>query len=165
MKWQNTIDSMVIQDDLVSQLKDRVELANELTEHEISNKSVKKDDSWLKQAANDLGIDDGDSDDEMNAKNLLEFVNGKKDHHLKRNQSKKFSKIKDSNEISKLKYQLKQSLSTPIRYNMRQKYLTSGLVNYADQIVKNKGHESVMGLQKMNLADASKRKNKKKNLK
>lgn len=165
MKWQNTIDSMVIQDDLVSQLKDRVELANELTEHEISNKSVKKDDSWLKQAANDLGIDDGDSDDEMNAKNLLEFVNGKKDHHLKRNQSKKFSKIKDSNEISKLKYQLKQSLSTPIRYNMRQKYLTSGLVNYADQIVKNKGHESVMGLQKMNLADASKRKNKKKNSK
>lgn len=165
MKWQNTIDSMVIQDDLVSQLKDRVELANELTEHEISNKSVKKDDSWLKQAANDLGIDDGDSDDEMNAKNLLEFVNGKKDHHLKRNQSKKFSKIKDSNEISKLKYQLKQSLSTPIRYNMRQKYLTSGLVNYADQIVKNQGHESVMGLQKMNLADASKRKNKKKSLK
>lgn len=69
---------MVIQDDLVSQLKDRVELANELTEHEISNKSVKKDDSWLKQAANDLGIDDGDSDDEMNAKNLLEFVNGKR---------------------------------------------------------------------------------------
>lgn len=165
MKWQNTIDSMLIQDDLVSQLKGRVELANELTEHEISNKSVKKDDSWLKQAANDLGIDDGDSDDEMNAKNLLEFVNGKKDHHLKRNQSKKFSKIKDSNEISKLKYELKQSLSTPIRYNMRQKYLTSGLVNYADQIVKNKGHESVMGLQKMNLADASKKKNKKKYLK
>lgn len=165
MKWQNTIDSMVIQDDLVHQLKDRVDLANELTEHEISNKSIKKDDSWLKQAANDLGIDDGDSDDEMNAKNLLEFVNGKKDHHLKRNQSKKFSKIKDSNEISKLKYQLKQSLSTPIRYNMRQKYLTSGLVNYADQIVKNKGHESVMGLQKMNLADVSKRKNNKKNLK
>jgi len=61
-----------------------------------------------------------------------------------------------------MKYQLKQSLSTPIRYNMRQKYLTSGLVNYADQIVKNKGHESVMGLQKMNLADASKKKHRSK---
>jgi len=45
---------------------------------------------------------------------------------------------------------------------MRQKYLTSGLVNYADQIVKNKGHESVMGLQKMNLADASKKKHRSK---
>lgn len=162
MKWQNTIDSMLIQDDLVGQLKERVDLANELTEHEVSNKSVKKDDTWLKQAANDLGIDEGDSDDEMNAKNLLEFVNGKQDYHLKRNQSKKFSKIKDSNEIAKMKYQLKQSLSTPIRYNMRQKYLTSGLVNYADQIVKNKGHESVMGLQKMNLADASKKKHRSK---
>ncbi|XBW37978.1 hypothetical protein QEN19_003563 [Hanseniaspora menglaensis] len=162
MKWQNTIDNMVVQDDLVSQLKDRVNLANELTEHEVSKKSVKKDDTWLNQAAKDLGLDEDDSEEGVNAKNLLDLISGKKDYYLQKNQSKKFNKIKDAQEIGKLKYELRQILQQPIRYNMRQKYLTSGLVNYADQIVKNKGHESVLGLQKMSLNELTK-KNKRKN--
>ncbi|KAL6927111.1 hypothetical protein ACO0SA_003401 [Hanseniaspora valbyensis] len=161
IKWQNTIDNVIVQDDLISQLKERVKLANEITEHEVSNKSIKKDDTWLAQAAKDLGLDESDSDDDgVNAKNLMSLIAGKKDHFLERNQSKKFNKIKDNQEIGKLKYELKQMLQQPIRYNMRQKYLTSGLVNYADQIVKNKGHESILGLQKMNLTEAGK-KNKK----
>lgn len=161
VKWQNTIENMIIQDDLVSQLKERVHLAIELTENDISNKSVKKDDSWFAKAAEDLGLDENDSDDAINTKNLLEYVSGKKDHFLAKNQSKKLNKIKDSQELGKLKYQLKQSLQQPLRYNMRTKYLTSGLINYADQIVKNKGHKTVLGLNKMSLTEATKKGNRK----
>lgn len=51
----NDVKLLPIEMDLVSQLRPRVELAGKLADARISSTATRKEDSWVKQAAEDLG--------------------------------------------------------------------------------------------------------------
>ena len=144
-KWQKTVPLMPIEVDVVNQLRERCELATGLADHDITSTSLHKDDIWLKKAADDLGID-VDSDDEM------------KDVFLAKNKTKKLNKTMSKEEVKYVKAQLNELLKEPIRKDRRKKYLTGGLVNLADNLVKKRGHESIVGHNKVDALEVLKKK-------
>lgn len=149
MKWQKTISLLPIESDILAQLKDRSTLASELADNEIATNSLHKDDNWLAKAAEDLGID-VDSDDEN------------KDVYLAKNKTKKMNKTisKDQAKFDKMK--LNELLAIPLRKDRRQKYLTGGLVNLADHLVKKRGHNGIIGHEKTDALSTLKNKKRRK---
>lgn len=150
-KWQQTVPLLPIEMDIVQQLRQRSDLASELADHEIASKSLRKDDNWLRNAADELGIDI-DSDDE------------EKDIILAKNKNKKLNKVVDKNEAKSMRAELNSLLKMPIRKDLRRSYLTGGLVNLADSLVKKRGHNNIIGYERTDALDViknGKKKNKK----
>ena len=113
-KWQKTVPLLPIETDIVSQLRERTRLASELADHEMASSSLRKDDNWMKQAADDLGIDI-DSDDED------------KDSILHRSKTKKINKTMGKDDVKYTRAKLNELLRQNLRTDMRKKYLTGGL--------------------------------------
>ncbi|CCE65650.1 hypothetical protein TPHA_0M00750 [Tetrapisispora phaffii CBS 4417] len=131
-KWQNTVPLLPIDLDVLAQIRERSHCASELADNDIASTSLRKDDVWMKKAADELGID-FDSDDEI------------VDTFLAKNKTKKMNKTMERNDMRMTKIQLNNLLSKPIRKDMRRKYLTGGLVNLADNLVKKRGHKNIIG--------------------
>ncbi|CEP64234.1 ATP-dependent RNA helicase LALA0_S10e05556g [Lachancea lanzarotensis] len=134
-KWQKDVPVFPIEPGVLSQLRDRGAIANELAEDQLATRSLTKDANWLKKAADDLGIE-LDSEDES------------KDIILAKNKVKKQGKQLGKQEVKDLQFQLKQMLKKPIRKDLRKSYLTGGSTNLADDLVKNTGHASIIGHKK-----------------
>ncbi|CDO93223.1 unnamed protein product [Kluyveromyces dobzhanskii CBS 2104] len=147
-KWQNDVPMLPIEPDIVSQLRERSRIAAELADDEIATKSLHKDDNWLKKAAEELDIELDTEDEE-------------KDQFLARNKTKKLNKQLDRNESKSLKHQLAELLQTPLRKDLRKTYLTGGLTNLADSLIKNKGHNSIIGHEKVDALETLKSKKRK----
>ncbi|CAI5756518.1 unnamed protein product [Candida verbasci] len=135
---RNDVKLLPIEMDLVLQLKPRVSIASKLADASIASTATRKEDSWVKQAAEDLGIDDIDGLDEF------------EDDIIKKQRKRKESKSLTKNEIGALKYELKELLANPIRKNTRRSYITSGLTNLAHQMITGAHHEEVLGHEKVN---------------
>lgn len=148
IKWQKTVPLLPIEYGIISQLRDRSEIASKLADHEIATHSLNRDENWLKKAAEDLGID-VDSDDEQ------------RDVHLAKNKKKKQGKTMDKAEVKYAKAELNELLATPLRKDMRKKYLTGGLVNLADSLVKKRGHQAIIGESSTAALDVLKQKKRK----
>ena len=58
LNMHNDVKLLPIEMDLVSQIKPRVEISSKLADASISSTATRKEDSWVKQAAEDLGLDD-----------------------------------------------------------------------------------------------------------
>ena len=149
IKWQKTVPLLPIEYGIVSQLRDRSEIASKLADHEIAMHSLSRDENWLKKAAEDLGID-VDSDDEQ------------RDVHLAKSKKKKQDKTMNKAEVKYAKAELNELLATPLRKDMRKKYLTGGLVNLADSLVKKRGHQAIIGEDSTGALDILKQKKRKK---
>lgn len=130
-----------IDHDIVSQLRERVTLASKLGDASMSSTATRKEDSWLKQAADDLGID--------NLSDLEEF----EDDVIKKQRKRKEKKALTKEEQKTLRYELKQLLATPLRKNHRRSYITSGLENLAHQIVTGATSETVLGRKQVKALD------------
>lgn len=135
IKWQNTVPLLPIETDILSQLRERSRLAGELADHEIASNSLRKDDNWLKKAADELGIDVDSDEDDISKSNSDTF--------LLKNKNKKMQKTINKDKVKAMRATLNELLSVPIRKDRRQKYLTGGLVNLADNLVKKRGHNSI----------------------
>lgn len=129
-----------IDNDIVSQLRNRVVLASKLGDSSISNTATRKEDSWLKQAADDLGIEVSDLED---------F----EDDVIKKQRRRKEKKLLTKDEQQSLRYELKQLLAVPLRKNHRRSYLTSGLENLAHQIVTGVTSKTVLGRKEVKALD------------
>lgn len=137
-KWTKDVQRLPVESDIVSQLRKRSTLSSQLADSEISNKSLSKEDNWLKQAALDLDADVSDMEE---------------DEILKKNRTKKESKRLSSNESTKKRYELTQLLKQTVRKDLRRSYLTGGLNNLADSIVKGVGHGNIIGHDKVDALD------------
>lgn len=122
-----------IDHDLVSQIRDRVQIAAKLADASISGTATRKENSWLKQAAEDLGIEN------------LSDVDDFEDDVIKKQRQRKLKNALTSEEQKALRYQLKEQLAVPLRKNHRRSYITSGLENLAHQIVSGQTSENVLG--------------------
>lgn len=142
-KWTKDVQRLPIETDIVRQLRERATLSGQLADHEVSAKSLTKEDTWMKQAALELDADISDMEE---------------DEFLKKNRNKKENKRLDSQEISKKKYELTQLLKQNIRKDLRRSYLTGGLSNLADSIVKGVGHGSIIGHDKVDALQQLKKK-------
>lgn len=123
--------------DLVSQLRPRVELAGRLADSNISSTATRKENSWVKQAAEELGVED--------LHDLDEF----EDDIIKKQRKRQESKRLDKNEQKRLRFELRELLANPIRKNNRRSYLTSGLQNLAHLMVQGTHHEDVLSHEKV----------------
>lgn len=134
-----------IEDDLVSQLRPRVTLAGKLANSSISNTSTRKENSWIKQAAEDLGID-----------NLLD-IDDFEDDFIKKQKKKNHDHSLSKEEANSIKYELKELMRHPIRKLNRRSYLTSGLQNLAHIMVTGKTHSDILGKESSNALDVLKK--------
>ena len=155
IKWQNTVPLLPIETDILSQLKERSRLSGELADHEIASNSLRKDDNWLKKAADELGIDVDSDEDDISKSNSDTF--------LLKNKNRKMQKTIGKDKVKAMKAELNELLAVPIRKDRRQKYLTGGLVNLADNLVKKRGHNTIIGHEKINALETLKKKKKRNN--
>ena len=152
LNMHNDVKLLPIEMDLVSQIKPRVEISSKLADASISSTATRKEDSWVKQAAEDLGLDD------------LSGLEDFEDDIIKKQRKRKEGKMLSKDETKALKYELKTLLANPIKKNTRKSYITSGLQNLTHQMVTGAHHDDVLGHEKVNaLSDlkGSKNKNKK----
>lgn len=124
--------------DIVSQLKPRAALASKLANSTVSNTSTSKEDAWVKEAAEELGIDDLDE--------LKTF----EDDFLKRLRKRKEGKTIEKDEARAMRRELQQLLDVQLRKTHRKSYITSGLENLAHQMVSGNAHDVVIGHKNVN---------------
>ncbi|SCU85420.1 LANO_0C04214g1_1 [Lachancea nothofagi CBS 11611] len=146
-KWQKDVPVFPIEPGILSQLRERGAIAHQLAEDQLATRSLNKDENWLKKAAGDLGIE-LDSDDES------------KDIILAKNKFKKQNKQLRKGETKNLQFELRELLKKPIRKDLRTSYLTGGFTNLADDLIKNKGHASIIGHDKIGALELLKNKKK-----
>ena len=130
LNMKNDVKLLPIEMDLVAQIKDRVDLSATLADSNISGNSNNKEQSWVKQAADDLGIDD---------------IDDYEDDITKKQRRRKEFKTLTKDESKGLRYELKQLLNTPLRKLSRRSYLTSGLENLAHIMVSSKTNKDILG--------------------
>ncbi|EGW33318.1 uncharacterized protein SPAPADRAFT_50211 [Spathaspora passalidarum NRRL Y-27907] len=154
LNMHTDVKLLPIEMDLVSQLRERVTVSSKLADASISKTSTRKEDSWIKQAAEELGVED------------LSDIENFEDDIIKKQRKRKESKMLGKDEMKGLRYELKQLLATPIRKNARRSYITSGLQNLAHQMVTGTHHDDVLGHEKVDaltdLKDGKSKKLKKK---
>jgi ATP-dependent RNA helicase DDX24/MAK5 len=138
---------ITIDTDILDQLKERLDLAAKIAQAEVASQSVKKENSWLEKAAEDLGVDD---------------IDDFEDDFLKRDRKRREGKQLDKNNVKYMKAQLRDALKTPIRKSGRRSYIAGGLNNIAELLMNNQGSDSIMGyLQQDALKFLKDKKNKK----
>ncbi|CCE83922.1 Piso0_004519 [Millerozyma farinosa CBS 7064] len=123
--------------DILSQIRKPVKIAASLADSEVATTSTKKEDSWLKKAAEELDVEYSSDMDDF------------QDEKTKKSRMKKDKKSLSNEEAKRLRFELKELLNRKIRKNHRRSYLTSGLHNLAHDIVTNKTHENIYGHEKV----------------
>ncbi|BFZ60202.1 ATP-dependent RNA helicase [Saitoella coloradoensis] len=106
---------------LVAKLKPRITLAKKITEGDKAQSKKGHEDAWLKQAAEDLGVD------------IDEAI------------SVPDKKINSKSARAGMKAELAELLKQPVRGGFSTKYLTSGEVNLAQQLLDGKSHSMFLG--------------------
>lgn len=137
----NDVKLLPLEMDLVSQIKPRVTLASKLADAERSSSSTRKEDNWVHEAAEELGIDN------------LSDIDNFEDDFIKRQRKRKENKALTKDEARSLRLELNDLLSKQIRKNSRRSYLTSGLQNLAHQMVTGNTHKDVLGHASVNALD------------
>ncbi|CAH6720443.1 ATP-dependent RNA helicase Mak5p [[Candida] jaroonii] len=147
LNMHNDVKLLPIEMDLVNQIKPRVELSSRLADASLSNTSTRKEDNWMKQAAEDLGIE--------NMSDLEDF----EDDIIKKQRLRKKNAMLTKDQSRTLRYELKQLMAQPIRKLSRRSYLTSGLENLAHIMVTGNTHKDILGHENVNALQDLKGKN------
>jgi len=104
---------------LVSRLRDRVVLAKAITEADLAKEKVKKEDDWVKQAAEDLGVE-YDSEELEKAGNWSGRGRGRKE------KEKTISREVTKGEMASMRAQLRELLGTRVNVGVSERYITGG---------------------------------------
>ncbi|KAK6536659.1 ATP-dependent RNA helicase [Arthrobotrys megalospora] len=127
------IKSIFVDRSLVTTLRTRIELAQKIAGSTLAKQSQRKEDDWLKAAAEDLGVDyESDEFAEISEKGRR----GAK----KRQEARSVGK----DEMAALRARLKDELSKKVGKGSRL-YLTSGVDNLAQRLVDGKDHDVFFG--------------------
>lgn len=143
VRSKNPLVSFDVDYDIVGRIRRRVVLAKKITDSRQESTYKGKDDSWLKDAANDLGVDLDDLEDASKSrKGWMSFD--------KKSQE---SKILNKGEATKLREELTELLRKPVM-NRSGRYLTNGSVNLAQMVLSGQSHDVVIGAKKSTALDS-----------
>ncbi|KAK6361499.1 ATP-dependent RNA helicase [Orbilia blumenaviensis] len=132
-KNHSGIKSIFVDRSLVTTLRARIELAQKISGSTLAKESQRKEDDWLKAAAEDLGVDyESDEFAELSEKGRR----GAK----KRQEARSVGK----DEMAALRARLREELSKKVGKGSRL-YLTSGVENLAQRLVDGKEHDVFFG--------------------
>lgn len=112
---------------LVNRLKERVTLAKKIADTQLAKEKGSKEDDWMKNAAEELGVD-YDSEDMDKASNWGGRGSGRK---AKQDEARGLSKA----EVGVLRAQLRELLSKRVNTGVSERYLATGLVDM-DELLK-----------------------------
>lgn len=131
------LESLELDRRIVNRVKPRVLLAARVTDSNIAKEKVSSEDSWLRSAAEDLGVD-YDSDEFNSAK-----VRGRGRGGGRKQREKEAGSI-SKNELAEMRAELKHLLSQRINVGVSERYITSGRVNI-DALLRGEGNNSFLG--------------------
>lgn len=112
---------------LVNRLKERVTLAKKIADTQLAKEKGSKEDDWMKNAAEELGVE-YDSDDLEQAGKWGGRGSGRK---ARQDEARGLSKA----EVGALRGQLKQLLSKRVNAGVSEKYIATGMVDI-DELLK-----------------------------
>lgn len=113
------VRSIDIDRKLISRLRERVTIAKKITEAQLAKEKVKKEDDWVKQAAEELGVE-YDSEELEKAGNWSGRGRGRKE------KEKKVATEVTKAELSGLRAQLRALLAKRVNVGVSERYLTGG---------------------------------------
>jgi len=116
-----------VDSDILRQLRSRIEIAAKLAQGDVADSSLNKEKNWVEKAAEDLGVEGWDDVGE--------------DDFLKRDRKRKTGKHLNKKSKKILKAELNELLANPIRKG-RASYITSGLNNIADMLLRSDGESN-----------------------
>lgn len=131
------LESLELDRRIVNRVKSRVSLAARITDSNIAKEKVSSEDSWLRSAAEDLGVD-YDSDEFNNVK-----VRGRGRGGGRKQREKEAGNI-SKNELAGMRAELKHLLSQRINIGVSERYITSGRVDI-DALLRGEGNNSFLG--------------------
>lgn len=124
---------------IISRIKPRVTLAKKIVESTIAKERLNTEDSWLRTAADELGVD---YDSDQFAQELSKQRGRNRGGGREAKQRKAGSMTKA--ELASLRAQLKELLSKKVNIGISERYLTAGRVDI-DALLRGEGNNAFLG--------------------
>ncbi|KAF7587768.1 ATP-dependent RNA helicase [Aspergillus hancockii] len=131
------LESLELDRRVVSRVKQRVSLAARIVDSNIAKEKISAEDTWLRTAAEDLGVDyDSEEFDEAQGRGRGRG-RGRQERERKAGNTSK-------TELAGLRAELKQLLSQRVNVGVSERYLTSGRVDI-EALLRGEGNNSFLG--------------------
>lgn len=131
------LESLELDRRIVSRVKQRVTLAARICDANIAKEKVSAEDNWLKNAAEELGVDyDSEEFDERQGR-------GRGRGRGRQQRERQASSISKA-ELAGMRAELKQLLSQRVNVGVSERYLTSGRVDI-EALLRGEGNASFLG--------------------
>jgi ATP-dependent RNA helicase DDX24/MAK5 len=131
------LESLDIDRRVVQRVRQRITIAQKITDASIAKEKISSEDNWLRAAADDLGVEyDSDEFDESKGK-------GRGRGGGRHQRDKKNSEITKS-ELAGLRAELREQLSHRINIGVSERYLTAGRVDI-EALIRGEGNSAFLG--------------------
>lgn len=135
------IESLPIDRKIASRLKPRLDLAKKITDSILAKEKAHSNDTWLRNAAEDLGVEYDSEEFEATASSG--WAGGSRGGGRRRKEKEAQALTKA--EMGALKAQLRQELSQRVNLGVSEKYITGGRVDIS-QLLKEREKNTVGGI-------------------
>lgn len=131
------LESIELDRRVVNRVKPRVTLAARITESNIAKEKVSAQDSWLRSAAEDLGVD-------YDSEEFNESQSRGRGRGRGRQQREKQAGDVSKAELGGMRAELKQLLSQRVNVGVSERYITSGRVDI-EALLRGEGNNTFLG--------------------
>ncbi|KAH0553072.1 ATP-dependent RNA helicase [Trichoglossum hirsutum] len=124
---------------LVSRLKPRVTLSKKIADSTLAKEKKGLDDDWLRNAANDLGVEYDSEEFEANE-------GSRKGRGMGRKKAAREARALTKGEVGRLRVELKALLTQRVNVGVSELYLTAGRVNVEELLEEGGGTGKFLGV-------------------
>ncbi|KAI7969998.1 hypothetical protein EIK77_000394 [Talaromyces pinophilus] len=133
---RNPLESLELDRRVISRVKPRMTLAKKITESNLAKEKISSEDNWLRNAAEELGVDyDSEEFGKQGGKAKGRGRGGG------RSQKEKEASSITKGELAGLRAELKQLLSKRINIGISERYITAGRVD-VESLLRGEGNNS-----------------------
>ncbi|RAK77316.1 ATP-dependent RNA helicase MAK5 [Aspergillus fijiensis CBS 313.89] len=131
------LESLELDRRVVGRVKPRVKLAAKIADSSIAKEKISAEDNWLRNAAEDLGVDYDSEEFDESAGRGRGRGRGRQERQRKAGETSKA-------EMASMRAELKQLLSQRVNVGVSERYLTSGRVDI-EALLRGEGNSSFLG--------------------
>ncbi|PYH44142.1 ATP-dependent RNA helicase MAK5 [Aspergillus saccharolyticus JOP 1030-1] len=131
------LESLELDRRIVGRVKPRVKLAAKISDSTIAKEKLSAEDNWLRNAAEDLGVDYDSEEFDESAGRGRGRGKGRQERQRKAGEVTK-------GEMASMRAELKQLLSQRVNVGVSERYLTSGRVDI-EALLRGEGNSSFLG--------------------